>query len=397
MEKYPEEYAATSPATQAPQTGWLDRLRRQIVRWRYREDSANGQLDIQQSAEKNRPAEGVSRHIEWIRGRSRSLGGYAGKSYLRLLFGSVCGLVLVLSAPPIGPTSTASILKPYVPESPHRAYGFVLAQSDLARSDWMQEWADLADRAILRPEPVALPFEMAAELEPVDAAAAGYRFSAESGRRVRVELLLENGAEHAELFVDLFRLDEDLPVHVTSTPAAPQFGPALRNQHIALDVPSNGDYVVRVQPSLRKRVGTYRLTISTEPQLAFPVHGHDIRSIQSGFGASRDGGAREHRGVDIFAPRGTPVVASLDARVARVETTDLGGNVVWLQPLSGRTRLYYAHLNTQNVAPGQYVFTGETIGTVGNTGNARTTPPHLHFGVYIRNRGGARDPNPFLK
>lgn len=89
----------------------------------------------------------------------------------------------------------------------------------------------------------------------------------------------------------------------------------------------------------------------------------------------------------------------MDAFVTRVETTARGGNVVWLEPLFGDLRLYYAHLDTQLVRPGDFVLAGEPVGTVGNTGNAITTPPHLHFGVYLRRRGmrgGAQDPYPFL-
>ena len=83
-----------------------------------------------------------------------------------------------------------------------------------------------------------------------------------------------------------------------------------------------------------------------------------------------------------------------------METTRVGGNVVWLQPLLGNMRLYYAHLDAQYVERGQFVLAGEPIGAVGNTGNAATTPPHLHFGVYVRKpgvRGGARDPVAFLR
>jgi len=110
--------------------------------------------------------------------------------------------------------------------------------------------------------------------------------------------------------------------------------------------------------------------------------------------------ARAHRGVDIFAPRGSTAVAATDAWVVRVETTRVGGNVVWLQPLFGNMRLYYAHLDRQYVERGQFVLAGEPIGAVGNTGNAISTPPHLHFGVYVRKpgvRGGARDPYGFLR
>ena len=134
--------------------------------------------------------------------------------------------------------------------------------------------------------------------------------------------------------------------------------------------------------------------------LAFPVDGVDGSAIWSGFGAERDGGRRAHRGVDIFAARGTPVLAATDGWVTRVETTRVGGNVVWMQPLFGNMRVYYAHLHEQWVEPGDFVLAGEPLGAVGNTGNAITTPPHLHFGVYVRRpgvRGGARDPVEFLR
>ena len=57
--------------------------------------------------------------------------------------------------------------------------------------------------------------------------------------------------------------------------------------------------------------------------------------------------------------------------------------------------LYYAHLDRQLVQPGQHVRPGDTLGLVGNTGNARTTVPHLHFGIYQSGRG-AVDPWPYL-
>jgi murein DD-endopeptidase MepM/ murein hydrolase activator NlpD len=71
-----------------------------------------------------------------------------------------------------------------------------------------------------------------------------------------------------------------------------------------------------------------------------------------------------------------------------------------MQPLFGNMRVYYAHLTEQWVEPGDFVLAGQPLGSVGNTGNAVTTPPHLHFGVYVRRpgvRGGARDPVEFLR
>jgi len=156
---------------------------------------------------------------------------------------------------------------------------------------------------------------------------------------------------------------------------------------------------LRIQLALG-RAARYDVAIASSPLLAFPVQGVDGAAIWSGFGADRDGGRRAHRGVDIFAARGTPVLAATDGFVTRVETTRVGGNVIWMQPLFGNMRVYYAHLSEQWVEPGEFVLAGQPLGAVGNTGNAITTPPHLHFGVYVRRqgvRGGARDPAEFLR
>lgn len=140
--------------------------------------------------------------------------------------------------------------------------------------------------------------------------------------------------------------------------------------------------------------GSYTLLLRTDPALLFPVAGRSARDIRSFWGDSRSGGARRHEGNDIFAPRGTPLVAVADGIVRSTKVGGLGGKTVWLRDGEGRgLSYYYAHLDSQLVRPGQRVSRGDTVGLVGNTGNARTTPPHLHFGIYRR---GARDPFPYL-
>jgi murein DD-endopeptidase MepM/ murein hydrolase activator NlpD len=121
----------------------------------------------------------------------------------------------------------------------------------------------------------------------------------------------------------------------------------------------------------------------------FPVAGGGEDDIGGVFGDPRDGGSRRHHGVDIFKPRGTPVLAAADGVISSVDTTEIGGRVVWLRESHGRHSIYYAHLETPLVEDGQRVQAGDTVGLVGNTGNARTTPPHLHFGAYRR---GPQDP-----
>jgi SH3-like domain-containing protein len=149
-----------------------------------------------------------------------------------------------------------------------------------------------------------------------------------------------------------------------------------------------------VQPELL-RSGSYTITIVTRPSVSFPVQGKDSRAVQSFWGAERDAGARRHEGVDIFAPRGTPAIAGTKGIVTRVNVTPIGGKVIWLSDVNNRQSLYYAHLDSQLVQAGQQVQPGDTLGLIGNTGNARSTVPHLHFGIY-RFGQGAVDPFPFI-
>jgi murein DD-endopeptidase MepM/ murein hydrolase activator NlpD len=162
-----------------------------------------------------------------------------------------------------------------------------------------------------------------------------------------------------------------------------------------LDVESHddGDYILRVQPSLLQ-TGIIAVDVHTEPTLQIPVDGATARNVHSFFGASRDGGRRAHQGVDIFAVRGTPVRAAASGIVTSVGPNGLGGNTIWIaRPTRGEFH-YYAHLDRQLVTAGTYVNEGDVIGLVGNTGNARTTAPHLHFGIYTAR--GAIDPLPYI-
>jgi murein DD-endopeptidase MepM/ murein hydrolase activator NlpD len=293
------------------------------------------------------------------------------------------------------PAGSESIARPYWPRSAHQAYGHSLAQARLLDTALGREWVAAAERALGAPVAVEPAYSAEERFEAVAASAWGYRVSARKGQRLAVEVRVD-AAARVEVFVDLFRLDEGGPVHVATAAALPVGATGPTEQRIEWQVLEAADYIVRVQPELLC-AGTAQVTLSAEPLLGFPVTGLDTHAIQSGFGAERDGGSRAHRGVDIFAARGTDAVAAVDGWVTRVDSTRRGGNVVWLQPLFGDLRLYYAHLDTQLVEAGQFVRRGDVIGTVGNTGNAITTAPHLHFGVYVRRRGGATDPVDFLR
>jgi murein DD-endopeptidase MepM/ murein hydrolase activator NlpD len=310
------------------------------------------------------------------------------RNFFALCAGSVLALAPLVS---MGPAIRSIEMLPYAPQYPHQAYGYELALTALQRNRQASDWLLGAERALLAPERVELPFRKAGE-QASSAAAAGYAFTVPVGRRVAVTLTSAEG-EATELFVDVFRASSLRHERVAG--ALPGGG----SQPFSIDAVEGGDYVLRVHPPIG---ATAEFDISVEPRalLTFPVQGVGGSAIWSGFGAERDGGRRAHRGVDIFAARGTPVLAATDGWITRVETTRVGGNVIWMQPLFGNMRVYYAHLNEQWVEPGEFVTAGQPLGAVGNTGNAVTTPPHLHFGVYVRQpgrRGGARDPAEFLR
>jgi murein DD-endopeptidase MepM/ murein hydrolase activator NlpD len=116
--------------------------------------------------------------------------------------------------------------------------------------------------------------------------------------------------------------------------------------------------------------------------LAMPVVGVQPYALENSWGASRDGGKRKHKGIDIFAPKGTGVVAVADGIVSYIGDQPKGGLCLWLTTENGAS-FYYAHLDrwAAGLFEGMEVRTGDLLGYVGNTGNAKYTPSHLHFAV----------------
>ena len=261
--------------------------------------------------------------------------------------------------------------------TPHDRYALSLKFHGAADTAGGRRWIASAGESLRRPEPATLPLVVRT---PLDVDAFAYTFPLRRGQLYTVDV--QTGAR---VFVDLFRQTDTGPRHVRSAPSA--------SRALSIEAPADGDYLVRIQPALEQRVEAV-VAQAVQPSLGMPVQGAKRASIQSGFGAPRDAGVRVHQGVDIFAPRGTLVVAAADGIVTSAGINGLGGNVVWqVRPLRGES-LYYAHLDRQLVKAGSYVRRGDVLGTVGNTGNARGGPTHLHFGIYAR--GGAVDPLPYL-
>ncbi len=148
-----------------------------------------------------------------------------------------------------------------------------------------------------------------------------------------------------------------------------------------------------------------------QEQLSFVISGQAIAvggfvfpvgapfNFASTFGAPRMTGTKyehTHQGNDIFATSGTPLYATSRGVIARKAVAVLGGNKLWLVAADG-TQYYYAHLAAyaDGIEDGSIVEAGQVIGYVGDTGNARGTPPHLHFEIHPAG-GPAIDPYPIL-
>jgi peptidoglycan LD-endopeptidase LytH len=88
-----------------------------------------------------------------------------------------------------------------------------------------------------------------------------------------------------------------------------------------------------------------------------------------------------HKGIDIFAPRGTRVISSNVGLVIFTGNIDMGGNVVVI--LGPKWRVYYyAHLQHINAKTWDIAGKGDIIGSVGDSGNAKGKSPHLHYSVF---------------
>jgi len=269
--------------------------------------------------------------------------------------------------------------------SPYAQYREQLRQKGLHKTPEGRAWLRAGAAALLDLVTVPVPFRETGHYAARLPAAQSYRFRLPANGRVLITVLGKTKGA-VPCFADVFELSKGDPKPVAYL--------GTGQWQLKLPAEAGKTYLLRLQPKLGY-AGNYTVSITMLPAFTFPVKGKDARAIGSFWGASRGGGKRKHEGIDIFARRGTPVVAATDGVVTNVGTTRLGGKVVWVINKNLQA-VYYAHLDKQLVKTGQHVKEGQVLGTVGNTGNAKTTPAHLHFGVY-RGWGGAVNPLPYVK
>ncbi len=246
-------------------------------------------------------------------------------------------------------------------------------------------WKSALENALKDSIQISLPYAEKGRFFVAEGTARNYGFHLKRGERLI--LRIKKNLPEELVFLDLYSKDSTGTVKkIHSSPYGVD--------SLVHEVQETGLYKVIVQPEI-SAYSLFELTITKKPIYRFPVATQGNQAVQSFWGASRDGGRRSHEGVDIFAPRGTPVLAVTEAIVSSTANRGLGGKQVWLRDRKRKLSLYYAHLDSITIHSGRKVFPGDTLGLVGNTGNARTTPPHLHFSIYSGFRG-ALDPYPYI-
>jgi peptidoglycan LD-endopeptidase LytH len=271
-------------------------------------------------------------------------------------------------------------------QTPYERYVESLKSSGLDENLLGRNWLAAGAKSLEDSLFVNLPYLESGYFSAENPDARVFNFLATEGTLLQVELGF-TGDSSTKVFMDLYiRKENWKPDHVKSA--------EKDSRILEHEIKKTGIYSLRIQPELLAN-GFFELTFKALAVYAFPVAGKTQLAIGSVFGDPRDGGRRRHEGVDIFAKKGTPILAATDGRITRVEERGLGGKVIWQWDSHRNINIYYAHLDSQLVAPGKIVKAGDTIGLMGNTGNAIRTPPHLHFGIYKRGQG-AQDPYPFL-
>jgi murein DD-endopeptidase MepM/ murein hydrolase activator NlpD len=231
----------------------------------------------------------------------------------------------------------------------------------------------------------------------------GYVIAPDPAAASRSALEIELSAEHNGLpagtlvFVPYARIEIAAPAPavtttqaaatqkapVTTTPSAATTTTASRAIH---DEGFSRPPSKKVQPP-RHKPGRQPLTVTPPLEAGpymFPVGGNAVFGDSYG-GLRTDVPGGWHHGDDIFAPLGTPVIAVADGTLNRIGWERLGGWRLWVRDRAG-DEFYYAHLSGYSplALSGGSVHRGEVIGFVGNTGDAFTTMPHLHFEIHPR-------------
>lgn len=175
------------------------------------------------------------------------------------------------------------------------------------------------------------------------------------------------------------------------------FGSMIKVVIILVCLVALQQFIVNIAPNSRnymiaawQRLSLLQQELPQDNSLPNPLPNQHLADT---WGGARSAG-RSHEGIDIFAARGTPIHATTEGIVSKVGENNLGGRTVTVIGAGGAGH-YYAHLESYaDISPNDWVDAGDIIGYVGDSGNAKGTPTHVHYGIYINGR--AVNPYPLL-
>ncbi|PKD21849.1 peptidase M23 [Salegentibacter salinarum] len=249
-----------------------------------------------------------------------------------------------------------------------------------------QIWENSAETAFQDSVEVSLPYAESGKFYPKSFSVYSYEIELQPGEVLNLEV--ETDSTKQLVFIELFEKTADSITKFEKVESND-----FQKKKLNFEAEKTATYKVVIQPEIEAHT-PFKFKMEKNPAYLFPVSAGLNANVQSYWGDNRDGGSRSHEGIDIFDKRGTPVVAATDGSIGYTGEKGLGGKQVWLRDRKRNQSLYYAHLDSIANVSGN-VKRGDTLGFVGNTGNARTTPPHLHFGIYKGYRG-AINPLPFV-
>ncbi len=168
------------------------------------------------------------------------------------------------------------------------------------------------------------------------------------------------------------------PKRESAKPAKVVVRDAIQPLKSATEVP----ILTNESPEVKASIGELR-----RRHLLIPVDGVSPELMKGSFYQGRVG--HKHNAVDLVAPRGTPIRAADDGKIARLHNSAAGGITIYQTDPAGRFVYYYAHLERYetDLKEGADIRRNQVIGYVGTSGNAPPNTPHLHFQICRLDQG----------
>ena len=169
-----------------------------------------------------------------------------------------------------------------------------------------------------------------------------------------------------------------MPPHDASAARTPTLESAARSSIVSAPVAT----AATPSPAAGADAGV-QMPTTTGDNLLLPVAGIHASQLTDTFNQAR-GSERKHEALDIMAARGTPVLAAVDGKVAKLFTSKQGGLTIYQFNPAATYAYYYAHLDryAPGLVEGMQLRRGDLVGYVGSTGNANPDAPHLHFAIF---------------